>query len=159
MAADDAHRDQANEDIPAAVKVLEQELAQLVRALEAVQRRRSYPLERAQYILLTLLEAKGPQPIAELAASLLLDDSTVTRQVAAMEAQALIDRRPNPKDGRSILIHATRRGLAVAKRMRALRMDRITQLFGDWDEAEREAFATLLVKFNASLRRSLAARE
>jgi DNA-binding MarR family transcriptional regulator len=132
--------------------ILERELAYLARALEAAQRKRNYPLDRAQYLLLGVLEGEGPQSIATLADRLLLDDSTVTRQIAAMEAQGLVDRRPHPKDGRSILVHATRRGLSIAGRMRELRLDRIATLFATWTGTERERLAKLLTKLNASLR-------
>jgi DNA-binding MarR family transcriptional regulator len=134
---------------------LEQELALLVRALEAVQRKRAYPLDRAQYLLLVLLQRDGPQPITTLAEQLLLDGSTVTRQVSAMEQEALIDRLPNPKDGRSVLIRATRYGLRIADQMRDMRLGRIALLFDDWTETERVALASLLAKLNASLQRSL----
>lgn len=135
--------------------VLERELAQLVRALEAVQRKRAYPLERAQYLLLGVLEREGPQPISSLAWHLLLDDSTVTRQVAVLEAQALIDRQPNPNDGRSTLIRATRRGLRMAEQMRKMRTSRISLLFENWSEKDRCNLAALLEKLNDSLRKSL----
>jgi DNA-binding MarR family transcriptional regulator len=137
------------------IDVLERELSYLVRALEAIQRRRSYPLDRAQYLLLGVLEGEGPQSIATLAERLLLDDSTVTRQIAAMETRALVDRRSNPKDGRSILVYATRRGLSVRKRMRELRLGRINALIDDWAGSERADLARLLIKLNASLKRSL----
>jgi DNA-binding MarR family transcriptional regulator len=132
-------------------ETLERELAYLSRALEAVQRRRNYPLDRAQYLLLRVLEDEGPQSIATLACRLLLDGSTVTRQIAAMEAQGLINRHQNPNDGRSILVYATRQGISIAARMKEMRLDRITKLFGDWSGTEREMFAKLLTKFNASL--------
>ena len=78
------------------IDVLERELNRLARVLEATQRAFNYPLDRSQYALLRLLEAQGPMPTVALADSLLLDDSTVTRQIAAMEAADLVTRRANP---------------------------------------------------------------
>ena len=135
--------------------VLERELAHLVRMLEAVQRRRLYPLDRAQYLLLELLRENGPQPVANLAERLLLDSSTVTRQVAAMEQAALIDRVPNLQDGRSMLVRATRHGLQAARQMREARLERIAALFEQWPEADRARLAALLGKLNGSLLNSL----
>lgn len=134
--------------------ILERELAYLVRMLEAVQRRRQYPLERAQYLLLELL-GEGPQPVASLAERLVLDSSTVTRQVAALEQQMLIDRLPHPDDGRSTLVRATRQGLIAAEQMRDMRLGRIALLFEDWNETDRATFAALLGRLNISLLRSL----
>lgn len=134
---------------------LERELAYLVRMLEAVQRRRNYPLERAQYLLLDLLGQHGPQPVADLAQKLVLDSSTVTRQVAVMEQQQLIDRLPNLEDGRSTLVRATRRGQLAAQQMRDLRLSRIALLFNDWTRAERRQLAGLVGKLNGTLLRSM----
>jgi DNA-binding MarR family transcriptional regulator len=144
----------AEDDAPT-LAVLERELAFLVRALEAIQRKRNYPLERAQYLLLGLLEQNGPQSVAALAERLLLDDSTVTRQVAAMEQQTLVDRVPNPGDGRSTLIRATRHGIRTAAQMRDMRTGRIALLFDDWVEPDRAALASQLAKLNVSLRKAL----
>jgi DNA-binding MarR family transcriptional regulator len=150
-----AGRDRSSAGRTPSTPLLEHELAYLVRALEAVQRKRAYPLERAQYLLLGILEREGPQAIGSLAERLFLDDSTVTRQVAAMQLQALIERDPNPKDGRSTLVRATQRGIRIAARMRDIRLGRIAVLFDDWSEAERSALASLLAKLNLSLQRSL----
>lgn len=146
--------DLATED--GSIAVLEHELGQLARVLEAMQRKRAYPLDRAQYLLLRVLEMQGAISTAALAELLLLDDSTVTRQIAAMEAADLVARKPNPNDGRSTLLHATKQGLAVARKMRRMRLDRIAHLVEDWTRGERDRLATLVTKLNASLKRSLA---
>jgi DNA-binding MarR family transcriptional regulator len=142
-------------ETPSDIERLESELAHFVRAMEAIQRKRSYPLERAHYLLLRLLEREGPLPIAGLAEELLLDDSTVTRQVATMEQHRLIERLPNPQDGRSVLIRATRHGLATTAQMRDMRLGRIALLFDGWSGKERSSFAAQLTRFNAALRKSL----
>ena len=79
------------QDVPAkaSIDILERELGQLARVLEAMQRKRNYPLDRAQYVLLRVLETQWPTSTAALAELLLLDDSTVTRQIAAMEAAGI----------------------------------------------------------------------
>ncbi|HZD89688.1 MAG TPA: MarR family transcriptional regulator [Pseudolabrys sp.] len=151
-------RDSAQEQ-NGSIEVLERELGQLARVLEAMQRKRNYPLDRAQYLLLQILEAQGPVSTAALAELLLLDDSTVTRQLASMEAADLIGREPNPKDKRSSLIHATRHGLAVARKMRRMRLERIAHLVEDWTAGERDKLAALMTKLNGALKRSLCEAE
>lgn len=133
------------------VAVLERELVVLTRLLEAAQRRTSYPLERAHYLVLSLVEEHGAQSIGGLAARLALDDSTVTRQVAAMERAGLLEKQQNPVDRRGMMIEATERGLKEMHRMRALRLERIGRLMRRWDSAERRRFGTLLSAFNGSL--------
>jgi DNA-binding MarR family transcriptional regulator len=138
-----------------AIDILEGELNRLARVLEAMQRKLHYPLDRSQYALLRLLEKQGPMPTVALADLLLLDDSTVTRQIASMETADLVTRRANPNDGRSSLIHPTRHGLAVAKKMRHMRLERIAHLVEDWTSHERDKLAKLLQKLNVSLTESL----
>jgi len=132
---------------------LEQEVAFLMRGLEAAQRLHKFPLERAHYLALLVLEAQGPQTVAAIAHHLLLDDSTVTRQVIEMEQEGLVAKRPNPADRRSALVDVTARGLSEAKRMRDERTERIDALVRGWSERQRETFAVLLGRFNAALAR------
>ncbi|MBB5048302.1 DNA-binding MarR family transcriptional regulator [Rhodopseudomonas rhenobacensis] len=141
------------------VAAIEAEMSWLARGLEAAQRRRDYPLDRAQYLLLLIVQAHGPQTVMALADRLLLDGSTVTRQVAVMEERGLIERHANPADGRSMLIRETASGARDALKMREMRLRRMHNLFKGWSAAEREAFATLLGKFNTSLTTSLRAEE
>ncbi len=150
-----ASRQARSETNETSVDVLERELGQLARVLEAMQRKRNYPLDRAQYLLLRLLEEQGPVSTTALAGLLLLDDSTVTRQLAAMETADLIGRAPNPKDRRSTLIHPTKHGLSVARKMRRMRLERIAHLVESWTTGERDKLAVLLTKLNGALKGSL----
>ncbi|MDQ1625550.1 MAG: hypothetical protein QOJ49_1048, partial [Actinomycetota bacterium] len=52
--------------VPADIDLVETELLLLARWLEANQRRQSYPMDRAAYLLLRRLDADGPQRVAEL---------------------------------------------------------------------------------------------
>lgn len=133
------------------IAVLERELVVLTRLLEAAQRRTSYPLERAHYLVLSLVETHGPQSIGGLASRLALDDSTVTRQVAAMERAGLLEKQPNPLDRRGTLIDATPHGVKEMRRMRTLRLERIGRLMRRWDGADRRRFGALLAAFNTTL--------
>jgi DNA-binding MarR family transcriptional regulator len=86
---------------------VEYELMFLNRALEALQRKRSYPLERAEFLILRTLSEGGAATVGGLAKALLLDDSTMTRQVAALEGKGLVKRTPNPADRRAGMLAAT----------------------------------------------------
>jgi DNA-binding MarR family transcriptional regulator len=130
---------------------LEGELAMLVRALEAVTRRRTYTLERAHYLLIRLIVQEGPQAIGQVARRLFLDDSTVTRQVAAMERLGLARKVSDPADGRSAVVHVTALGFRRAEAMRRERLRRLGRLFGGWEPAERQTAATVLRRLNESL--------
>lgn len=131
-------------------QAIEHDLAVLVRALEGLYRSRKYPLERAQYLLLLALR-EGARPSGDLAATLALDHSTVTRQLAALEKGGLIARRPNPLDGRSALIEATAAGRARCAEMQVLRLRRLKEMLADWSEPERQRFAADIARFNAQV--------
>jgi DNA-binding MarR family transcriptional regulator len=133
------------------ISELEEALAFLVRGLEAVQRRRSYPLERAHYLLIRLIEREGAQTIGAAARHLLLDDSTVTRQVGAMVQDGLIAKAANPDDARSTLLQVTDAGRARAEEMRQERLRRLKRLFGDWSASERAEGARVITRLNRSL--------
>lgn len=137
-------------------QVLETEIAFLVRWLEALRRRRDYPLERAPYLVLRLLERDGAQAVGVLADRLGLDGSTVTRQVATMETAKLVVKRPHPSDARQTLIEITPTGRELAAAMRELRTERIGQLFADWSERDRQEFCRLVSQLNRGIVQQLA---
>ena len=141
-----------------AIVALEAEITMLARTLEAVQRRRAYPLERAAYLLIGLIEAEGPQPIGEIARRLLLDGSTVTRQVAAMEKAGLLTKAANPADARSALVDVTPLGRDKAATMRRARHERLQRIFAAWPDDERREAARVLARINLALRTSLGPR-
>lgn len=126
--------------ISPATRRIERDLALLVRALEALYRKRKYPLDRAQYLLLLLL-IDAPRTVGELASGLGLDQSTATRQVNSLERAGLVSRSPNPHDGRSMMISATPTGKARCAQMQGVRLDRLEQLLRDWPECDRLRFA------------------
>ena len=133
------------------VSALERELTLLARTLEALQRQRKDPLERAHYLLLRVILRHGPQTVSSLAAHLSLDNSTVTRQVAVMEKALLLERHAHPEDGRSQLLTATPSGREKAETMRRVRMERIARVVADWPEEERQELVRLLGRLNDDL--------
>jgi DNA-binding MarR family transcriptional regulator len=134
--------------------VIERELVLLARWLEAAQRRQDYPMDRASYLLLLRLESDGPQRVARLAAALGLDGSTVTRQVAALDAGGWVERRTDPLDARATVVEATPAGLAAMDELRRYRQGRIEVLFGDWTPAEQAELGRVLGHLNVVLERN-----
>ncbi len=129
---------------------VERELMFLSRALEALQRKRTYPLERAEFIILRTLTEGGGGTVGSLAKTLLLDDSTMTRQIAVLADKGLVVRRPDPADRRAGLIAATDKGEAMMQDMLALRRARVARYLADWRPAERKQFGKLLGRLNAT---------
>jgi len=133
---------------------LEYELTTMVRVLEALNRCRNYPLERAHYLLLLQLR-DGPLSVGELATKLLLDNSTVTRQINVMLKNNLIEKIPNPNDGRSALVTSTQTGQELAETMHYLRLDRLQVTLKDWTSEDKKALATLTYRLTRDLAQSL----
>lgn len=134
-----------------AIEQIESNLCYLARWLEANHRRRSHPLERAHYLLLTLLSESSPQSSGNLAAQLGLDSSTVTRQVKAMMNLGLLERLPDPCDRRGCLIQVTDLGLEKFEQMQLIRRDNIEKIFHDWNEKSKSELGALLEKLNNSI--------
>jgi DNA-binding MarR family transcriptional regulator len=138
---------------PSRTAVIERELVFLARWLEAAQRKQSYPMERASYLLLLRL-SDGPQRVAHLAASLGLDGSTVTRQLAALDAAGWIRRSTHPADARATLVEATPAGLRAMDDLRQFRVRRISTLLGDWSATEQAELGRALAHLNGVLERN-----
>ncbi len=140
-----------SDNAPDAAAVVEHELMVLDRMLEALQRKRRYPLERAQFLILRTLTEGGAATVGGLAKVLLVDDSTMTRQVAVLADKGLIRRTQDPVDRRAGLIAVTPKGRTLMQDMLALRRARVGRYIADWRPAERTMFGTLLGRFNARL--------
>ena len=134
--------------------MIEHELVLLARWLEAAQRRQDYPMDRASYLLLLRLESDGPQRVARLASSLGLDGSTVTRQLAALDAGGWVERHADPSDARATVVAATPAGVAAMDELRRHRQGRIDSLFGDWTAAEMDELGRVLGHLNEVLERN-----
>jgi len=104
-------------------------------------------------LLLAYLVLEGPRRVTDLAAMTYLDVSTVSRQVASLVQRELVERRPDPNDGRGTLLAATddgRRAFELYRERREAELDRITH---DWSDDERRILVHLLGRFNDGIER------
>jgi DNA-binding MarR family transcriptional regulator len=141
-----------------AIGVIEVELIKLVRHLETFGRRSSLyvRVDRAGYLAMRVLDDLGPASTNALAQALHLDGSTVTRQIAPLERTGLIERRPDPADGRSSIIAMTAEGRRVMGEVESERRRCIEALVSGWDCAEQAGLAAALTRLNSSLVESVA---
>ncbi|CAG9000951.1 MAG: hypothetical protein CENE_02959 [Candidatus Celerinatantimonas neptuna] len=137
------------------IKKIEENLSYLARWLEANNRRRNYPLERAHYLLLRLLTEKSPQSSGVLALQLGLDSSTVTRQIKAMIDLDLIERLADPTDRRGCLINVTPIGIEKFNETQAKKRTNTAKVFHEWTSDEKASLAHLLAKLNESISKNL----
>ena len=123
---------------------------QMIRLMRAVERAKAGKavgpdgVERAAYVLLARLVLEGPRRSNALAESVHSDPSTVSRQVAGLVRAGLVERRPDPDDGRATLLAATDEGLRVFQANRDRRNREIGALTAHWDEADRVRLVELL---------------
>lgn len=111
------------------------------------------PLERAAYGLLSRIASGGPERLSALAADICVDLSTISRQVAALEAAGLVRRTPDPRDRRASLIEATETGAEVFAQNRGKWVGALRELMADWTSAERQEFARLFARLNEAMER------
>jgi len=133
--------------------LIETEMAVLTRMLELLQRRSTIhkDLDRASYLIARTLETTGPATINGLASTLGLDATTVTRQIATMQAARLVLRRTDPEDRRCSVISLSQRGRRSMRAVQLARKERINTLLGDWTEKDRRELGRLLAQFNRDL--------
>ena len=84
----------------------------------------------ARLSALSVLVFAGPQTMSHLAAAERVRVPTMSRLVAAMEAEGLVRRRPHVSDARSVLLSATAKGERVLRRGRELRLALLSSLLG-----------------------------
>ncbi|WP_407550195.1 MarR family transcriptional regulator [Streptomyces sp. Pv4-95] len=108
-------------------------------------------MDRAAYLLLNRLDQEGPMGVKALAAGMGIDSSTVTRQVAPLVDSGLVSRATHPEDGRAVVLQLSDRGRSRLEEVRASRRALMALVTEEWSEEERDAFCTLLTRFNSSL--------
>jgi DNA-binding MarR family transcriptional regulator len=95
-------------------------------------------------VLLIALSRFGPRRSGALADAVHSDASTVSRQVAALVARGLAERRADPEDGRVIVLAATGAGRTLAESKLAHRDEQYALMLEDWTGADVAMLARLL---------------
>jgi len=84
---------------------------------------RALGISAARLSALSVVVFGGPLTLGELAAAEDVTPPTMTRLVAALEAEGLIARASDPGDGRVVRVRATAKGRRVMERGRARRTE------------------------------------
>jgi len=103
-------------------------------------------LDRALFPLLSRVDGRGPLRIGELAELCGRNYTTVSRQVAALEAKGLVVRRANAGDARITEAEITAKGRAMTRALGGARQQILTEMFARWDGDEVAELARLLRK-------------
>ena len=90
---------------------------------------------------LATLERKGAQRISELAGLQGVAQPSMTVLVGSLEQASLVARRPDPSDGRAVLVSLTAHGQEFLDARRRAGAERLSALVGKLPAADLEALA------------------
>lgn len=107
----------------------------------------STEISLAAYRILVQVSAEKECRITDLAVGFEVGKPTMSRQVATLEDLALVTRRPDPVDGRGVLVSLSPAGRRLLARARKVRHQWIDTLLLGFDDAEAAEFAVLFHRF------------
>ena len=99
-------------------------------------------------LLATLRRSGKPYELnpCDLLESMMVSSATTTHRLDKLEARQLIERRPDPKDRRAVLVRLTPAGKKLVDRALVAHVTLEHELLAGLDKSERAALAELLVQ-------------
>jgi len=107
----------------------------------------AHDVEWSAHVLLKCVANEGPIRASALAGLIRADPSTVSRQVAALVKDGLLERQADPVDGRASLLVTTARAADVLADHDEIRDEHFARMLADWDGRDLRRFAALLHRF------------
>jgi len=104
-------------------------------------------LEAWEFDVLAALRRSGPPyelSPGQLVSQTLVTSGTMTNRIDRLEARQLVGRRPDPDDGRGVLVRLTPAGLTLVDTALAALLERERALLAGLDDASRAGLAQLL---------------
>jgi DNA-binding MarR family transcriptional regulator len=154
--ADHDHPQTANE-LSAVVDVADTVTALLrsfMRARSRMLAAAEHDVEWSSHVLLKRLSAEGPMRSSALAGCIQSDPSTVSRQVAALVRDGLVERQADPVDGRASLLALTPKAADVLVEHDAIRIQHFAAMLSGWTDRDVRKFAGLLKRFTENFESS-----
>jgi DNA-binding MarR family transcriptional regulator len=108
-----------------------------------------HDLTRADWDVLAGLRRVGPPyrlSPTELYRGLMRASGTITHRLQRLEKAGLIERVPDPDDGRGILVQLTKSGVKLVDKLAALHLENERRMLAGLSDREREQLARLLEK-------------
>ncbi len=137
------------------VRLLENEVGVLIRRVRRVIHERAravHPdLMPASYLMLAHLAEVGPVRSSVLAETFGIDKGAISRQVQNLADLELIERSPDPADGRATLLSVTDDARARLGEVTRHRRKHLDERLGDWSDDDLGNLVTSLARYNAAL--------
>jgi DNA-binding MarR family transcriptional regulator len=134
---------------------LEQEVSVMIRRIRRIIRERSHAvhpdLQSSSYLMLSWLDQHGPQRASAMVEAFCIDKGAISRQIQHLVDLGLVERAPDPGDGRATLVSVT---ADAGARMAANNRERrrwLDDRLRDWSDEELTDIVTLLGRYNAAL--------
>jgi DNA-binding MarR family transcriptional regulator len=105
----------------------------------------------AALFALAVIERNGPARVTALAETARVDASVVSRQAAQLEHAGLVERKPDPEDGRAQRLSITDAGREVLEDGRVKLATIVTERLAGWDPEELRTFTGTLRRLVADL--------
>jgi DNA-binding MarR family transcriptional regulator len=103
-----------------------------------------FRLERTGYSILSALEDRGPLRATDLVGLFGLDQSTLSRRLAALAGASLVERNPDNLDARAALVSISPAGRKVLQQRRQAVIDQYEAIVTEWTPDDVAALAGLL---------------
>jgi DNA-binding MarR family transcriptional regulator len=144
-------------DVPNDVSIIADQLIALMQSLNRARQQvlasAHRDVERSAHLLLRCVSNDGPMRATDLAERVQADPSTISRQVAYLVSEGLLERRADPIDGRATLLAATGQASSVLAKQDDLRLRRFSAMMAEWTHTDVAAFARLLTQFTQDFER------
>ncbi|NVI91249.1 MarR family transcriptional regulator [Actinomadura sp. BRA 177] len=127
------------------------EMVHIARTFQrAGQRSRERSLAGTEFGILQYLRESDAR-LGELAQGLQVSAAVTSRAVDSLEAEGLVERRPDPHDARAALISITAAGRTRLGERESEVVARFAEALGDWSAADAEQAIALLNRLNRHL--------
>jgi DNA-binding MarR family transcriptional regulator len=137
------------------VRALEHEVGVLIRRVRRAIGERArlvHPdLQPMSYLILAHLAETGPMRSSALAETFGADKGAVSRQVQHLFALGLLDKAPDPEDGRATLLSPSDDACRRLDEVRQQRRRRLDERLGDWSDDDLDTLVTALGRYNRTL--------
>jgi len=101
--------------------------------------------------VLSAVDELGPIRATALATHLRLDNSVVSRQLASLDQDGLVERVTDPADGRAQLVQLSAAGQVLLGELRQRASDQLRHQLAGWSEGDLESLVSSLRRLEHSM--------